>query len=173
MKICRLAPIVLTALLTSSPLFAQEAPVKDVAATAQPEIVAPDASRYVTKDGAINARLLNTPLFVIGQPQLRRPAALPLLYIGFIALEVLDGVSTSRGISVGTQEANPFVRLAVEHPSTLWAVKAGAAAGVIIASEQLWKHHHRTQAIAVMVASSTVMAAVAAQNSSAINRTRD
>jgi hypothetical protein len=166
----RIAVVALLACLGSSvPAFAQEpvAPPPPVVETASP-----DASRYLTRSGTLNARLLDTPLFVIGQPDLRRPKALPALYASFVGLEVMDGLSTSRGLATGAVEGNPIVRLAVEHPSTLWGVKAGAAAASIFAAERMWRHHHRGQAIAVMVASNAVMAVVGARNFSTINKTR-
>ena len=131
----------------------------------------PAAERLFLKDGTLYARLLNTPLFVIGQPERHRPPALPWLYMSFIGLEIMDGSSTSRGLARGAVESNPLVRLAVEHPASLWAVKGGAAVASIFAAERLWKRHHRSQAITLMVVSNAVMGVVAARNVSAINKT--
>ncbi len=125
------------------------------------------------KDGTLVAFLLDVPLFVIGEvPRGPRPAALPVLYVSFIGLEVYDGYSTSTGVARGAAESNPLLRAAVEKPIALWAVKSVAAVASIYMAERLWKRHRRGQAIAVMVTSNVLMAAVAASNLSVVRAQR-
>jgi hypothetical protein len=118
------------------------------------------------------ARLLDLQPFVLGEEPPSRPAILPPLYVSFIGLEVFDGYSTSRGLSQGASESNPFVRWSVDHRATLWAVKGAAAAGSIYFAERLWKKNRRAQAMTVMVVSNVVMVFVAARNVAAINASR-
>ena len=154
---------VIALLILAAPAAAQQA-------TGAPALALQAPSRFLTKDGLLFARRLNTPPFVLGTPERHRPAALPALYAAFVGLEIMDGYSTSRGLAKGAAEGNPFIRWAVEHRTTLWAAKGGAAAASIFAAERLWKHNRRAQAIAVMVASNAFMGLVVARNASAISR---
>ena len=130
-------------------------------------------AEWLLKDGTLYARLLDVPPFVIGEePRGPRPAILPALYVGFIGLEAFDGYSTSRGLRQGGSESNPLVRWAVAHPTTLWAIKGGAAFASIYVAERLWKTHRRAQAVTLMVASNAIMGVVAARNMSATGSRR-
>ena len=51
----------------------------------------------------------------------------------------------------------------VDHPAGFLALKAGATAGMIWASERMWKKH-RVGAVVFMVAANSAMAVVVAHN---------
>jgi hypothetical protein len=104
-------------------------------------------------------------------PALTRPAILPPLYVGFAALQVFDGYTTTHGVGIGVTEANPFFEPFAGHPMAVWAMKAGVTAGAIAAAEQLWRRRRRSQAIAVMVVSNAVMGLVATHNASVTRAT--
>jgi hypothetical protein len=93
----------------------------------------------------------------------RRPAAMLPLYMTFAALQVLDTHSTSKALGRGAVETNPLVRPFADNELGLIAVKAGGTAGVIFASEQLWKKN-KTAAIAFMVATNAAMTWVVQHN---------
>ena len=95
-----------------------------------------------------------------------RPRPVPLLpmYASFATLQALDYHSTTSAISQGVaREANPLARSIVEHPAGFLALKAGATAGMIWASERMWKRHP-VQAVVFMAAANTAMAIVVAHN---------
>ena len=93
----------------------------------------------------------------------RRPAAMLPLYMTFAALQVLDTHSTSMALGRGAVETNPLVRPFADNELGLIAVKAAGTAGVIFASEQLWKKN-KTAAIAFMVATNAAMTWVVQHN---------
>ena len=93
----------------------------------------------------------------------RRPAAMLPLYMSFAALQVLDTHSTSKALGRGAVETNPLVRPFADNEVGLIAVKAAGTAGVIFASEQLWKKN-KTAAIAFMVATNAAMTWVVQHN---------
>ena len=93
----------------------------------------------------------------------RRPAAMLPLYMTFAALQVLDTHSTSKALGRGAVESNPLVRPFADNELGLIAVKAAGSAGVIFASEQLWKKN-KTAAIAFMVATNAAMTWVVQHN---------
>jgi hypothetical protein len=101
----------------------------------------------------------------------RRPAALPMLYSGFIALQAFDAYSTRRGLAAGAQEGNALMRGMAGHTATFLAVKAGTTAATIWATERMWKKN-RVGAIVTMVAVNSVMASVAARNASVLKTIR-
>lgn len=97
-------------------------------------------------------------------PRPPRPAPLVPMYASFATLQALDYHSTTRAISQGIgREANPLARPIVEHPAGFVALKAGATAGMIWASERMWKRHP-VQAVVFMAAANTAMAIVVAHN---------
>jgi hypothetical protein len=132
---------------------------------------APD-DRNVLNEDFLYARILEIPVSTLAERKMPRPVALPVFYASFVGLELYDGYSTSRGLALGAAESNPFVRWAVEHPLSLWAMKGAAAAGSIYMAERLWRHGHRRQAIAVMIVSNAFMGFVAARNTIAISAVR-
>src|SRR4029079_13050960 len=97
-------------------------------------------------------------------PRRRRPAALVPMYASFATLQALDYHSTTRAISQGIgREANPLARSVVEHPAGFLALKAGATAGMIWASERMRKKHPG-RAVVLMLASNATMAVIVAHN---------
>jgi hypothetical protein len=91
-----------------------------------------------------------------------------MLYAGYVALQVIDGYTTTAGVSRGAFEANPLMHGLANRPALLWSVKGGVSVATICTAEHLWRTHHRAQAIAVMAASNGILAAVAARNASAL-----
>ena len=97
-------------------------------------------------------------------PPRPRPAALVPMYASFATLQALDYHSTTRAISQGIgREANPLARSIVEHPAGFLALKAGATAGMIWASERMRKKHP-AHAVVLMLASNATMAVIVAHN---------
>jgi hypothetical protein len=93
-----------------------------------------------------------------------RPAALMPLYVSLVALEGLDIHSTRRAIaSGGGREANPAMAPVVGNSAAFLAVKAGATAGVIWASEKMWKRKRKASVIFAAVVN-VAMAAIVANN---------
>ena len=129
------APVALVAPLAPAPL----APVAPVAPVA-PALVAPVA------------------------PVLRRPTPLIPLYASFATLQALDYTSTARALSSGSgSEANPVMRSIAGNRAAFIAVKAGAAAGVILAGEKMWKKN-RAAAVIFVAAMNGAVAAIVARN---------
>lgn len=93
----------------------------------------------------------------------RRPAALPVLYVSFSAVQALDVYSTARALEAGAKEQNPVLAQFGGHLGATLALKAATGAATIFAAERLWKKN-RAGAIAVMVAANGVTAVVAAHN---------
>jgi hypothetical protein len=94
----------------------------------------------------------------------RRPAALMPLYGSLVALQGLDIHSTRSALeSDGAREGNPAMRPLVRNNALFIGVKAGATAGVIWASEKMWRKKRKA---AVVFASlvNVAMAAVVANN---------
>jgi len=79
---------------------------------------------------------------------LSRPAALIPLYGSLAVLQGLDIHSTRRALqSAGTREANPALRPLVKHGAVFIGVKVGATAGVIWASEKMWKKNRKAAVV--------------------------
>ena len=97
-----------------------------------------------------------------------RPAPLVPLYVSFCALQVLDTHSTSRALDRGAVEANPMLRGVVGNQMGLVALKAAGTAGLIYASEKMWKGN-RTASIIFMVAANSAMAWVVQNNYRAVH----
>jgi ABC-type uncharacterized transport system permease subunit len=92
------------------------------------------------------------------------------LYISFVNLQALDVASTYRVLNAGGREANPVAARVVNSPAALIALKSGAAAGLIAATERLRKHSPKA-ALVVMAALNSVMVTVVAHNYSEGART--
>ena len=92
---------------------------------------------------------------------LHRPATLPALYGGFVALQVLDGYTTTQARGRGAHEVNPM--LGNGHAASLWAVKAATTAGTIYFVERTWKKN-RVGAVLLMVGINSGYAVIAAHN---------
>jgi hypothetical protein len=106
---------------------------------------------------------VSAPLGVARAEQ-HRPGALVPLYASFGALQILDTRSTLQALGRGGVEANPVMKGVVNHRVALFAVKAAATTGVIVASEKMWKKN-RTAAVIFMVATNSAMAWVVQHNS--------
>jgi hypothetical protein len=100
-----------------------------------------------------------------------RPAALPLLYGSYAALQVFDGYQTIQGVSRGANELNPLMSGIAGSPAAVWTIKAVSAALAIGAAERMWKTN-KTGAIVVMIIANGVSAAVAARNASVLRQLR-
>ncbi|HJR59055.1 MAG TPA: DUF5658 family protein [Vicinamibacterales bacterium] len=101
------------------------------------------------------------------QPE--RPAALLPLYGSLIALQGLDIHSTRRGLASGSaRELNPAMRPVVRNSAAFIAVKASATAGVIWASEKMWKKHPKRAVIFAAIVNTAIAAVVA--NNYRVNR---
>lgn len=100
-----------------------------------------------------------------------RPKALPALYVSLAALQVMDVVSTSKGLSVGAVEANPVMAPVVKNKAAFVAVKAGTTAVSIYLAERLWKKN-RVAAIATMVGINAMMGVVVAHNQAVVAKLR-
>jgi hypothetical protein len=114
---------------------------------------------------ALTAGETSSPLTVLAPPPARpRPVALMPMYASFATLQMLDYHSTTSAVSGGVaREANPLVQPVVEHPAGFIALKAGATAGIIWASERMWKKHP-VGAVVFMVAANSAIAIVVAHN---------
>ena len=96
-----------------------------------------------------------------------RPGALVPLYASFATLQALDAHSTARALDYGAVEANPVMKGIAGNPAALLAVKAAGTAGVIFASEKMWKKN-RAAAVFFMVAANSAMAWVVQHNYRAV-----
>jgi len=96
-----------------------------------------------------------------------RPGVLVPLYASFATLQVLDAHSTARALNQGAVEANPLMTGLAGNPTALLAVKAAGTAGVIFASEKMWKKN-RAAAVFFMVAANSAMAWVVQNNYRAV-----
>lgn len=103
---------------------------------------------------------------------LARPAVLPALYVSYAALQAYDVYSTRQALARGAREANPLMQGVVGNPGAFVALKAGVAAGTILAAERLWKNDKKAAAIGVMVASNVVSAMVASRNARTLRELR-
>jgi len=94
-----------------------------------------------------------------------RPVLLTALYGSFVGLQALDVHSTMRAVrSGGGQEANPALQGLVGSPAAMFAVKAGATASIIVASERLRRAHHPRAAVVLMIGANSAYAMIAAHN---------
>ena len=117
---------------------------------------------------------VDDPAPVVAQvfsPAPSRPSALVPLYISFATLEALDIHSTLTAVDAGAREANPIAALAGRSPAAMIALKAGTGAGMIYATERLWKRN-RVAAVALMVGMNGAYAIVVAHNYSVAARAR-
>ena len=110
------------------------------------------------------------PLFGTAAPEKpRRPAALIPLYGSLVALQGMDIHSTRRALDTGSgHEANPAMREVVNNGAAFLAVKTAATAGVIWASEKMWKKNRKAAVIFAAAVNGTMAAIVA--NNYRINR---
>ena len=93
----------------------------------------------------------------------KRPAALPMLYASFGALQMADAYSTRRALNAGAVESNPLMKAAARSNGTMYAVKAASAVASIYLAEKAWKKN-RKGAVILMAVVNGVTAAVVAKN---------
>ena len=139
---------------------------------------AQELERATLSDGSVAPAAEATPVAAlapsspntaeVGLARERRPDALVPLYVSFSALQVLDIHSTTRAIDRGAVEANPVLRGVVGNQAGLVALKAAGTAGLIYASEKMWKRN-RTASIIFMVAANSAMAWVVQNNYRAVH----
>lgn len=148
---------ILIALSLASPLAAQDA-----------EVHAPVVGSLTLREALVH------PAIDVRDTQLtapnrsfdggRRPSALMPLYASLVALQGLDFHSTRRALDTGqAREANPAMRPFVKHDAAFLALKGGATAGVIWASEKMWKRNRKAAVIFAGLVNAA-MAAVVANN---------
>ena len=100
-----------------------------------------------------------------------RPVLLTTLYGSFVGLQALDVHSTMRAVRSGAgQEANPALQRLAGSPAAMFAMKAGATASIIMASERLRKSHHPMAALALMIGANSAFAMVTAHNYTVLQR---
>jgi Domain of unknown function (DUF5658) len=139
--------VVLNCLVTVAPASAQETP--------SPSLRLDSTAIQLTR--------IAPPTKLVGDPRPQRPAALVPLYISFGVLQSLDVHSTLRALENGAVEANPLMKGAADSAVGLAAVKAAAGAGVIFASERMWKRN-KVAAVLFMTATNSAMAWVVQHN---------
>jgi hypothetical protein len=133
------------------------------AASAQDRVTAADDTpEPAAKPPALTAQVERAAAATFQQAERRPPALIPL-YASFVTLELLDVHSTSRALASGGVEANPAVRGFADNSAAMIAMKAAGSAGLIFASEKIWKKN-KTAAVVLMVATNSAMAWVVAHN---------
>ena len=170
MRIVRLGPsFVRLAIFTwcaawASPLYAQEASGPTPLITPAPLHITAAALREAAADAVIDSPQ-DRSLLPSSPEKPRRPAVLMPLYGSLIALQGMDFHSTRRalGDAGSGREANPAMRPVVNNGVAFLAVKAGATAGVIWASEKMWKKNRKGAVIFATVVNAA-MAVVVAHN---------
>lgn len=152
-------------LAVATPAFAQDPPAPSPSTAASAIINLPPVDlRNVSAQRHVVSRPLQSP-FPARQPdEPRRPGALLPLYGSLIALQGLDVHSTRRALQSGSaREANPAMREVVHNGAAFVAVKAGATAGVIWASEKMWKKNRKAAVVFTSLVN-VAMAAIVANN---------
>jgi hypothetical protein len=96
-------------------------------------------------------------------PSMKRPPALPALYVSFATLQMLDAASTFRALGQGATEANPALGGIASNKGAMLGVKVGVTAGTIFLTEKLWKKN-RVAAIGLMAVLNGAYAAIVAHN---------
>jgi hypothetical protein len=150
----RIAAAFFASVLVCTAASAQELPATSLREAAQSQVVPTQAPVGISADG-------------LGLARHTRPGALVPLYVSFATLQVLDTHSTSRALNRGAVEANPMMKGLAGNPTALLAVKAAGTAGVIFASEKMWKKN-RTAAVFFMLAANSGMAWVVQNNYRAV-----
>jgi len=145
--------VVLICAFTVAPASAQETPSPSL----RPD---PTAAQLATAA---------PPTQLVVGPQPHRPAALVPLYVSFGVLQGLDVHWTVRALENGAVEANPLMKGLADSAVGMAAVKAAAGAGVIFASERMWKRN-KVAAVLFMTATNSAMAWVVQHNHRAARR---
>ena len=147
------------------------------AAASAGRLSAQDVERATPGDAEVTTLAAPTPLTTtapsssytaeVGPARERRPDSLVPLYVSFCALQALDIHSTLRAMDHGAVEANPALKGVVGNQAGLVALKAAGTAGLIYASEKMWKRN-RAASIIFMVAANSAMAWVVQNNYRAV-----
>jgi hypothetical protein len=96
-------------------------------------------------------------------PSVKRPAALPALYVTLGVMQAMDIYSTSAALKAGAKEANPTAAPFAGNTGSMIGLKAATMAGTIFFSERMWKTN-KVGAIVMMVAINGATAAVSMHN---------
>jgi Domain of unknown function (DUF5658) len=99
----------------------------------------------------------------INTVELRRPRALPPLYVSFAALQALDVHATMKAVGKGGIETNPAMKGLVREPAAFVAAKIAATAATLYISERLWRRH-RVGAVVLMLAVNGAYGVIVASN---------
>jgi uncharacterized protein DUF5658 len=150
----RIAAALFAGVLVCNVASAQELPPTSLREAAQSQVAPTQAPPRANAAG-------------LGLARQTRPGALVPLYVSFATLQVLDTHSTTRALNRGAVEANPVMKGLAGNPTALLAVKAAGTAGVLFASEKMWKKN-RTAAVFFMVAANSAMAWVVQNNYRAV-----
>ncbi|MDP1571857.1 MAG: DUF5658 family protein [Vicinamibacterales bacterium] len=133
--------------------------------------VAPVAVTMTTPLAEALAARVDTaqPVFVRDGGVNGRPKVLPVLYASLAALQVMDALSTFRGLELGAIEANPVMAGIADNRKAMFAVKAGVTAASILVAERLWKRN-RVAAVVTMVGLNALIGTVVAHNHSVLRQ---
>lgn len=93
----------------------------------------------------------------------RTSMLLKSLYATTAIVQGLDAHSTLKAINAGAREGNPLMSPFASHPPAFVALKAGAAAGLIVAGRRLARHN-KVQAAVALIAINSAYALVAVHN---------
>jgi len=96
-------------------------------------------------------------------PAVKRPAALPALYVTLGVMQAMDLYSTSAALKAGAKEANPTAAPFAGHPGSMLGLKAATMASTIFFAERMWKTN-KVGAIVMMAAINGATAAVSMHN---------
>ncbi len=96
-------------------------------------------------------------------PPLKRPAALPALYVTLGAMQAWDYYSTSSALKAGAREANPTSAVFAGSKGSMLGLKLATTASTIFFAERAWRKN-RLAAVVMMTAINGATAAVAAHN---------
>jgi hypothetical protein len=96
-------------------------------------------------------------------PAVKRPAALPALYVTLGVMQAMDVYSTSAALKAGAKEANPTAAPFAGNPGSMIGLKAATMAGTIFFAERMWKTN-KVGAIVMMAAINGATAAVSMHN---------
>ena len=150
----RTVSAVALSLTLAAPAFAQEALPSPAGAELRRA-----AATAIVPSSEQDVRLLS------GIPQKeQRPGALLPLYAGLVTLQALDIHSTYSALSrSGAREANPVMAPVVGNKAAFTLVKASSTAGLLWATEKMWKKN-RKAAIIFAAAANAGLAAVVSHN---------
>lgn len=141
--------------LALTPCFVQPAAAQDA-----PARVSFTPSRLKTSAVAA-ARAARFDASVTSIERTRPSMLMTSLYVTTAVVQGLDTHSTLSAIHVGARERNPMMSYLTSHPPVFVALKAGAAAGLIVAGRRLAKHSKLRAAIALIAIDSTYALIVA------------